>query len=74
MVYRLITKSTFEERINEIIHNKEELANLTVGIGENWVGNLSTKELISKNKLNQDVCIASPPYIFLKPENKSVWE
>jgi len=45
MVYRLITKSTFEERINEMIHNKKELANLTVGVGENWVGNLSNKEL-----------------------------
>jgi SNF2 family DNA or RNA helicase len=45
MVYRLITKSTFEERINEMIQNKKELANLTVGVGENWVGNLSNKEL-----------------------------
>lgn len=45
MVYRLITKSTFEERINEMINNKKELANLTVGVGENWVGNLSNKEL-----------------------------
>ena len=45
MVYRLITKNTFEERINEMINNKKELANLTVGVGENWVGNLSNKEL-----------------------------
>lgn len=45
MVYRLITQNTFEERINEMIHNKKELANLTVGVGENWVGNLSNKEL-----------------------------
>ena len=44
-VYRLITKNTFEERINEMINNKKELANLTVGVGENWVGNLSNKEL-----------------------------
>lgn len=45
MVYRLITQKTFEERINEMIQNKKELANLTVGVGENWVGNLSNKEL-----------------------------
>ncbi len=45
MVYRLITQKTFEERINEMIHHKKELAELTVGVGENWVGNLSNQEL-----------------------------
>lgn len=45
MVYRLITNKTFEERINEMIQNKKELADLTIGVGETWVGNLSNKEL-----------------------------
>lgn len=44
-VHRLITRATFEERINEMIHNKKELAELTVGTGEQWIGNLSTGEL-----------------------------
>ena len=45
MVYRLITKDTFEEKINEMLQSKKELANLTVSAGEKWIGNLSNKEL-----------------------------
>ncbi|MDE3213050.1 MAG: DEAD/DEAH box helicase, partial [Bacteroidota bacterium] len=45
MVHRLITKNTFEERINEMIQSKKALANLTVATGENWIGNLSNREL-----------------------------
>ena len=45
MVYRLITGGTFEERINDMIRSKRELAELTVGTGENWIGNLPNKDL-----------------------------
>ncbi|MGB4665084.1 MAG: C-terminal helicase domain-containing protein, partial [Bacteroidales bacterium] len=45
MVYRLINKGTIEEKIDILINNKKELANLTVNIGENWIGNLSNEEL-----------------------------
>lgn len=45
MVHRFITKNTFEERINEMIQSKKTLADLTVGAGENWIGNMSNKEL-----------------------------
>jgi SNF2 family DNA or RNA helicase len=45
MVHRFITKNTFEERINELIQKKKALANMTVSTGENWIGNLSNKEL-----------------------------
>ena len=45
MVHRFITKNTFEERINDIIQSKKALANMTVATGENWIGNLSNKEL-----------------------------
>ena len=44
-VYRFITKNTFEERIDAIIHEKRRLADLTVSVGENWIGKLSNKEL-----------------------------
>ncbi|MDR3189521.1 MAG: DEAD/DEAH box helicase [Prevotellaceae bacterium] len=47
MVHRLITKSTFEERINEMIQRKKDLVNLTISSGESWIGNLSNKELRS---------------------------
>jgi SNF2 family DNA or RNA helicase len=45
MVNRFITKGTFEERINEMIQSKKALANVTVATGENWIGNMSNKEL-----------------------------
>lgn len=45
MVYRLITRNSFEEKINEMIQSKKELAELTVSTGEKWIGNLSNEEL-----------------------------
>jgi uncharacterized Zn finger protein/superfamily II DNA or RNA helicase len=45
MVHRFITKGTFEERINEMIQRKKDLANLTIATGESWIGNLSNREL-----------------------------
>ena len=45
MVHRFITKNTFEERINDMIQSKKALAEMTVSTGENWIGNMSNKEL-----------------------------
>ena len=45
MVHRFITKNTFEEKINDMIQAKKNLAEMTVSTGENWIGNLSNKEL-----------------------------
>lgn len=45
MVHRLLTTGTFEERIDEMINSKKELANLTVGSGENWITEMSTEQL-----------------------------
>jgi SNF2 family DNA or RNA helicase len=45
LVHRLITLGTFEEKIDEMIKAKQELANLTVATGENWITELSNKEL-----------------------------
>ena len=47
MVYRFICAGTFEERINEIINSKKEIAELTVQKGEKWLGDLSKSELRS---------------------------
>ncbi|MGM9759415.1 MAG: SNF2-related protein [Parabacteroides sp.] len=44
-VHRFITKSTFEERIDAMIQSKRHLADITVATGENWIGQLSNKEL-----------------------------
>lgn len=45
LVHRFITKNTFEERIDAMIQQKKNLADLTVATGENWIGKLSNDEL-----------------------------
>ncbi|MBQ9273383.1 MAG: DEAD/DEAH box helicase [Succinivibrio sp.] len=44
-VYRLICANTFEEKINEMINSKKELAELTVATGEKWIGDLSNRQI-----------------------------
>lgn len=53
LVYRFITKGTFEERINEMLMSKRELADLAVATGESWVGELPVNELKNLFKLEQ---------------------
>ena len=45
MVWRLITQSTFEEKIDEMIRRKKDLASLTVATGESWIGNMTNEDL-----------------------------
>lgn len=45
MVHRFITKGTFEEKINQLLLQKKELANLAVSTGEKWIGELSNSEI-----------------------------
>lgn len=47
MVYRLITQATFEEKINDMLISKKELADISVSTGEKWIGDLSNDELTS---------------------------
>lgn len=44
-VYRLITEGTLEEKIDAMIQSKKELADRTVSLGEQWLGDLSPEEL-----------------------------
>ena len=44
-VYRFITKDSFEEKIDKMIKAKQELSNLSVSIGENWLGKMDREEL-----------------------------
>jgi len=44
-VHRFITRGTFEERIDAMIRSKRELAEMTVGTGESWIGQLPEHEL-----------------------------
>ncbi|MFA7083077.1 MAG: DEAD/DEAH box helicase [Arcobacteraceae bacterium] len=46
-VHRFITKNSFEEKIDKMIKAKQELCDLSVNIGENWLKNLDKEELKS---------------------------
>lgn len=52
MVHRFITQGTFEEKINQLLLNKRELADLTVSTGEKWIGEFSNEELQDLVKLD----------------------
>jgi SNF2 family DNA or RNA helicase/uncharacterized Zn finger protein len=45
MVNRFITTGTFEEKINDMIKSKRELADLAVSNGEQWIGEMDNTEL-----------------------------
>ncbi len=45
IVHRLITMGTFEEKIDEMIKSKKELADLTISVGEQWITELSDRQL-----------------------------
>ncbi len=55
MVHRLITRGTFEEKIDQMLTDKRELADLTVASGEKWIGEYSNKELREIFALDQSV-------------------
>jgi SNF2 family DNA or RNA helicase len=44
-VRKLVCVDTIEERIDEMITGKRELADLAVGVGENWITELGNDEL-----------------------------
>jgi len=44
-VYRFITKNSFEEKIDKMIKSKQKLSDLSVSIGENWLGDMDNDEL-----------------------------
>jgi uncharacterized Zn finger protein/superfamily II DNA or RNA helicase len=45
MVHRMITKGTLEEKIDDMLRSKKQLASLTVSQGEKWIGELSDTDL-----------------------------
>ncbi|NLK62413.1 MAG: DEAD/DEAH box helicase [Fusobacteria bacterium] len=45
IVYRLITKGTFEEKINETLKNKKEISDIALANNEKWIGDYSVEEL-----------------------------
>lgn len=45
MVHRFITKNSFEEKIDKMIKAKQELSDLSVNIGENWLKDMSKDDI-----------------------------
>ncbi len=55
MVYRLLCKGTLEEKIDDMIRSKKELADLAVATGEKWLGELSNADLRSLVQLSSKI-------------------
>ncbi len=53
-VFRMITQGTFEEKINEMLKSKKELADLTINVGEKWITEMTDAELKELIKLGQE--------------------
>jgi uncharacterized Zn finger protein/ERCC4-related helicase len=53
-VYRLITEGTFEEQINQMIESKQDLADMTVVKGEQWITELPPSELKELIRLREE--------------------
>lgn len=53
-VYRFICSNTFEEKINELLKNKKDLAEVAVSTGESWIGNMSDGELDNLFALHEE--------------------
>ncbi len=54
MVHKLVCKGTIEEKIDEMIESKKELAANVIGKGENWITELDNDTLMDILKLNYD--------------------
>jgi SNF2 family DNA or RNA helicase len=46
-VFRFITRNSFEEKIDKMIKAKQQLQDLSVSVGEQWIGKMSDEELKS---------------------------
>lgn len=54
VVYRFITESTFEEKIDQMIQSKKDLSEMSVSVGENWLCDLSDDQLVDLFSLSKE--------------------
>jgi len=54
-VHKLICSGTLEEKVDQMIEDKQGLAEQIVGAGENWITELSDKEVRELFQLNQEL-------------------
>ncbi|MEA3457997.1 MAG: C-terminal helicase domain-containing protein, partial [Candidatus Thermoplasmatota archaeon] len=53
-VHKFISMGTLEERIDEMIEQKKQLADMVIGTGESWLTEFSTDQLQELFKLSND--------------------
>jgi SNF2 family DNA or RNA helicase len=56
-VHKFVCNGTLEERINDIIESKKQLAEQTVGAGEDWLTDMDTDQLRSLLLLDRNAVI-----------------
>jgi SNF2 family DNA or RNA helicase len=59
-VHRLVAKGTFEERLAEIMEEKQKLSAMAPMAGENWIADLNNAELRNLFSLRSDNTVPSP--------------
>ena len=52
MVHKLVSRGTIEEKINDMIASKRELAGKVIGEGETWITELNNDELLQLLRLD----------------------
>ncbi len=50
----MTTKGTFEEKIDEMLQKKKQLANMTINVGEKWITEMSNDELKKLLKISKE--------------------
>ena len=53
-VHKFVCAGTIEEKIDDMIENKKEVAEKVVGVGESWITELSDKDLKELWKLRKE--------------------
>jgi SNF2 family DNA or RNA helicase len=56
LVHKFVCIGTLEERIDQMIEQKNELAESIIGTGEAWLTEVSTEQLKEVLSLSHDVC------------------
>jgi SNF2 family DNA or RNA helicase len=57
-VYKFVAAGTVEEKVDELILHKQKLAAKVVRTGEQWIGELSDRELYDLFSLSKDAIVA----------------
>jgi len=66
-VHRLVTKGTFEEKLAEVMAQRQHLSDITVQAGEGWIADLNDSELRELFSLGGDGPSSAGPPVAKRP-------